>query len=581
MGNDFGLWLVDLTERLAQVRVALPKSVDILCIDKSRFGSAQTLMKYLAKYPTRKFVFIASDGPIPTAKVLRKHGERFQGEKWAQKLPDSEALVDAALTEMSKTMGSTRIVYSHKFVIGEADYKIGEFYCNWARSPSYTPGLTYLVESCDSDVLLVTLGFHEEHCFFVRDEVCYDLGALRRHICQLMGGGDVRRRVDDFRALATFAACDFRGGCGRAPDELIKAYKAVTQDRQDFLVDGDNWNVDLLREFFNELAETTAAWDFTVDECKNYFQGLKWLLRLYNGFCPAWDFCPHSTTSNFRALADNIDKFDETGDFESDMETLLELPVTVIKLTQEAMPKDAPSWVKESEVFKLFEVKTGKTKKVKTGKPKKVKQVATLSEIVERYKTQLRDQLIRKYPDLEKLSRRIPWVYCRGEHSAVRFSRQRPDFESVFRSAPRLGSIVIYRGRGIGRLMEVNSEKCQVNLYHFNLDQIQEGVVTASKVGSVWCDVQDLTWAGGGAPLQTVEFGDVIDGEPYICLGSEYFGVVGVPVQTDKMKGLLVSANQICDAPKGHKKAVMPFSRLKSVAHFDQCTVDELRDFIK
>ena len=478
---------------------------------------------------------------------------------------------------MGKSLGHTRIVYSHKFVIGEADYKIGEFYCNWARSPSYTSGLTYLVESCDSDVFLVTLGFHEENCFFVQSGKCYDVGALRRFICELMGGGpDVRRRVDDFRALATFAKCDFRGGCRSSPDELIQAYKTVTKNRQDFLVDGDNWNVELLKEFFNELAKLeTVAEDFTVDDCRQYFQGLKWLLQLYNGFCPAWDFCPRSKAPNFAQLAANMDQFDQTGDFESDIDMILELPPTVLRLTQEVMPEDAPKWVRESEVFKpMFEFEDGR-----------VKRVATLSEIVEKYKACLHDKLISAYPDLAKLSRKIPWVYCRGEHSAVKFSRQRPDFESVFRIAPRLGSVVIYRGRGIGRLMKVKSEQWKVDLYHFNCGRIQEGVVTASKVGSVWCDVQELTWAGGGAPLQTVEFADVIDGKPYICLGSEYFGVVGVPVRAGslkkKRKELLVSANQLVNAPEGRDKVQIPFSNLTSVAHFDQFTVEELRSLLK
>ena len=111
-------------------------------------------------------------------------------------------------------------------------------------------------------MLLVTLGFHEEKCYFVHSKnkvYCYDVGALRRHICELMGGGDVCRRVDDFRALATFAQCDFADGCGRSPEELIAAYKTVTKDRQDFLVDGDNWNVELLKEFFNELADWAYA----------------------------------------------------------------------------------------------------------------------------------------------------------------------------------------------------------------------------------------------------------------------------------------------------------------------------------
>ena len=81
--------------------------------------------------------------------------------------------------------------------------------------------------------------------------------------------------------------------------------------------------------------------------------------------------------------------------------------------------------------------------------------------------------------------------------------------------------------------------------------------------------------------MQTVEFADLIDGEPYVCLGSEYFGVVGVPVQVGDTKRLLVSANQIVNAPKGHEKAAIPFSILKSVAHFDQFSVEELRSLLK
>ena len=259
MGNGLGRWFLGYL-RAAGVAVARPKNVDILCIDAATFDceDARDLFKKQQNL-ANKFIFVAADGPVTTAKVLKgltlKGRLRFPGQSWAEKLPNAEAPLDVLLTEKSKELAHTRIVYSHKFVIGEADYKIGEFYCNWARSPSYTTGLTYLVESCDSDVLFVTLGFHEAHCFFVLNRQCFDIGATRRHICKLMGGGDVRRRVDDFRALATFAQCDFRCDCGRSPEELIAAYKTVTKDRQDFLVDGDNWNVGLLKEFFNELAK--------------------------------------------------------------------------------------------------------------------------------------------------------------------------------------------------------------------------------------------------------------------------------------------------------------------------------------
>ena len=576
MGNDFALWLLNFA-KCGKVEVPRPEIVDIFCIDWANFRSENVadLFKNGQKL-ANLFVFVASDGPLPTAKVLKLFKEhkasRFPGQCWADKLPDSEALTDKLLTEKSKTMGHTRIIYSHKFVIGEADYKIGEFYCNWARSPQYTSGFSYLVESCDSDVLLVTLGFHEEKCFFVRPEGdCYDVGALRHLICEFMGGGDVRRRVDDFRALATFTKCDFRSGCGRSPEELIEAYKEVTRGKPDFLVDGDDWNVDLLREFFNELAKSEKhEVEFTVDDCRNYFRGLKWLLRLYNGFCPAWDFCPQGNKPSFRALAANMDQFDQTGDFENDIDTILELPPTVLKLTQEVMPQDAPGWVKNSEVFRPM---------FKLGGGRKIERVATLSEVVEKYKTCLHDKLISEYPDLAKPTRRIPWLYCKGVHSAVNFVRQRPDFESLFRTVPRLGSTVIYQKRGIGRLMGFHDGQCDVELHHFNLDRIKEGVVTAVQVGSVSCDIQDLTWAGGGTP-PPLKVDEVVDGEPYICLGSKHFGVVGVRHEDDGMIRLLVSANQVRNPPEGVTKALIPFSMLESVARFEQFTEEELRSFV-
>ena len=185
MGNDFALWLLGFVERAdvnVTVKVQRPKIVDILCIDSATFGTGKGERRFKSEQKLANlFVFVASDGPVPTAKVVkglvRHQRYRCPRQHWADKLPNSEALTDKLLTKKSETMDRTRIFYSHKFVVGEADYKIGEFYCNWARSPQYTSGFSYLVESCDSDVLLVTLGFHEEKCFFVRPEGdCYDVG---------------------------------------------------------------------------------------------------------------------------------------------------------------------------------------------------------------------------------------------------------------------------------------------------------------------------------------------------------------------------------------------------------------------
>ena len=182
MGNDFAMWLLDFVKRAdvkVTVKVQRPKIVDILCIDSATFGIGKGERRFKSKQKLANlFVFVASDGPVPTAKVVkglvRHQRYRCPGQHWADKLPNSEARTDKLLTKKSETMGHTGIIYSHKFVVGEADYKIGEFYCNWARSPQYTSGFSYLVESRDSDVLLVTLGFHEEKCFLVCGKKCYD-----------------------------------------------------------------------------------------------------------------------------------------------------------------------------------------------------------------------------------------------------------------------------------------------------------------------------------------------------------------------------------------------------------------------
>ena len=550
MGNSFAKWFMKFAKENFDGEVPRPFSADIVCVGKDQLGSVKVFFRRFG-VTSRKFLFLATDGPASRRKSSTRRNSR---QTWEASLPNIEEQAEMTITERSKTTDHAMIVYSHQFVMGDHAYKIGEFYWSWARSPSYTPGLTYYVESCDPDVLFVTLGFREKKCVCFVDGTCYDIAALRRHVCELMGGGDVCRRVDDFRALATFAQCDFADGCGRSPEELIAAYKTVTKDRQDFLVDGDNWNVGLLKEFFNELAKSEKdAADFTVDDCKQYFQGLKWLLQLYNGFCPAWDFCPQQKRPNFAELAASMDQLDQTDDFQSDIDMILEVPVTVFKINQ-AMPRDAPEWVRNSGVFENF---------------------ATLPELVEKYKTHLRVQLIREYPDIEKLHHRLPWVYRKGERSTVKFSGQRPDFASLFATTPRIRSTVIYQERGIGRVTEVNFEQSHVELYHFNLDRVQEGVVTATLLGSVWCANRELTWAGGGTPMRKVDFDKVIDGEPYICLGSKHFGVVGVRCGD----GLLVSPNQRLNPPEGDN--VIPFSELESVAHFKQFPKEHLRHFIE
>ena len=537
---DFAWWARTFTGVVLEGN-ALPQA-DIVFLDASQM-IVQSLKRVIEEY-SPSTVMLVADGPVPTAKARARVDrartmKAFPGMTWESKIPDSLADTFTLIEEISAANQDLQVVFSHKLVYGEADCKIPQLYRRWATEKAYEPGLTYVIDSTDIDLVLVALGFHESSCYWRRGQQMIDIGALRQEICSHMGGGNVVRRVDDFRALTLFQGNDYHTGCGCSMEDLIDAYRNVT-DPELYLVDGDEWNVEVLKELLEEAAPSqVGASEADEVQCITYFKYLAWALQFSNGFCPDWDFFDDKPVPAFTSLVVNISHFSSACQFEENMEK--RLPPTILKLVQEVIPKNAPEVIQRhaDDVF------AGLFRRNADGV---VERNMTLQNAIELYEKHLRDDIIREFPMIGSRTIAMPRVFINGQRSRFEVKRVVPDFESPSRNVPRSGSVVIYRRRCIclfnGLLYD--GVRCSVTPYHIDSKR-------AVPFEPITCRIDELEWANGGTPVDTE---DVNEDKwfRYVLTDPRCFGTVGSFARgiqkPGTSKGMIIYKNQMTEVPQ-------------------------------
>ena len=569
---------------------------DILLMDQA-LVSVKEIEQLIQLYQPKVFAVIANDGNVPFAKLpgrFDRNGKLKIGVekdwKWIQ--PSCLDRQRDKLIKLSQQIPCS-IVYSHKFVFGEADYKIGEFYRNWATNVKYRPGLRYVIDSCDSDSLLVALGFHEDECTFVNTITnqgkqtktrVFQLGAIRLKLAVEMGGGDTIRRVNDFRALVLLLKNDFQSGILPCEDHgaevaalstLIKAYRSVTDGDDLYLVDDGAWNPTVLKALLESIIHLREDDDASEDECREYFRYLGWVLQMFDGYCADADFIAPKHVPSPAALCRHFDVFEEATIF--DGQRLHEqIPSWVLTFVEGVMPSNAPQVIRshEHDVFAPI---------LRYGVDG-WERARTLADVVEQYRTCVADQV----PDLNVIERSYPMLFRHGEWSFVPLTRKNPDFQSIFRLMPPIGSVVIFRNRAVGLFRDVVGEKVCVQLYFLNIPdcgpleanaQVAEVVkqqtnkLSAVYMGPILCDPEDLQWRRHcGNEMTSVAQGDVPRGTTCISLYDRAFGAVGPFVGMAAGNALFApSRKQFVGPPV---KFVPP----TQLCVFNQFTREELRE---
>lgn len=602
MGNPVIRWLLSKKWARPYFKIT-PDSpnlgeIDILIVDSAKWKGLKPLMK---EHRPNVFTFIANDGNVPFAKLpcrLDRSGNlKAGGMDWNGTQPSCLDKKRDKLTKLSKSAKS-RIVWSHQFVFGEADYKIGEFYRNWAANVKYRPNLRYVIKSCDSDCLLVALGFHEADCTFIQELGSdgegsaqtqirtFHLGALRLKLATEMGPGDPVRRVNDFRALVLLMRNDFQSGIipclpndhageVKALSQLIEAYRIVTKDDDGFLVDDGAWNPVVLKKLLEAISDLTKDDDASEDECREYFRYLAWVLQLFDGYCADADFIAPSHVPSPAALCRHFDVFEEAVIFDGQRQHE-QLPPWVLRLVETAMPDDAPPEIRrhEHDVFAPI---------LRYGVDG-WERARTLADVVEQYHTCLASHV----PDLNVIECSYPMLFSRGTWSFVPLTRKNPDFQSISRLVPPIGSVVIFRNRAVGLFRDVIGEKACIQLYFLNIPdcgplagtvnvkqvkKLQTEKLSAVYMGPILCDLEELQWKGHcGNEMMSVAQGDVALGTTCISLDSRAFGVVGPFVgMTGKRARYVASSKQFtgCEV-----SLVSP----TELCVFKQFTREELRE---
>ena len=501
------------------------------------------------------FHFVAANGPLPLGVMsIKDPSGRFNSTKmFDYRCPSSLETTLKRLQALSSEPEAPRYVYNHRFIPGHVIAKTVEFYRNWAVSSKYTPGLSYLIFSNYHTMIDAALSFHEQNCWLcITNPLTFiHIGALRLRLAMELGGGDATRRVNDLRALSLIAAGnDFKtniGGTGLK--QLIDVYRCVTKENGGYLVDGERWNLDVLKQLLKRLGgKPSKKLDETL--CKRFFKYMAWALQLFNGFCPDFDFLPPSSPVNPADLLATIRLFDESVLFEDETEILRSLPGAILRLCQEQLPHDAPQVLEhEGDVFAPMIRQYGSSWEV----------ARTIADVLEQYR-----DFAGQVPDLDDNRYWAPVMCRRGERSIVPLVKSDPDFGSVFRVLPVIGEVVLVRVGDqmvVGLVREIiDKERCRVQLYHITLPAVSVAVpvddqqvkalklalsqtMRATYVGHIECEVSDLLWKGN--PWPDPKKATQKPGRWCIVVEGFCFGFVGVVGSVSaKKKSVMLIGNE-------------------------------------
>ena len=256
-------------------------------------------------------IFIAVDGPAPSAKARQQRAHRYAhsrgyvpgqfdrcnitpGTEFMQAL-DAE-IVNFITRQRVKdlTWGRATVLYSSAFVPGEGEHKLMNYIREKRATDEWDPNQVHCFYANDADVVFLILQTHEPYSCnlreidavaFQRDRMAFEgkmssmnwgreafevvhFSLLRQYLQHDFGvdSSSLERVLDDFVAMAFLVGNDFipdfpdidiKKG---AMDEIIGVYRALRKDDQSkYLVDNGEFNKPVLIEFLGGVCDCYRA----------------------------------------------------------------------------------------------------------------------------------------------------------------------------------------------------------------------------------------------------------------------------------------------------------------------------------